>query len=63
MVENMDKTRAAIQHECGMLSFYMQGGLSLNDSYMLSGEQRQLLGKIIQKHYESMNPSKKGQMM
>jgi hypothetical protein len=46
-----------------MLSFYMQGGLSFNEAHLLSLEQRQILAKTIQKHYEAMDPNKKGGML
>jgi len=56
----MASNRAAIQHELGMLTFYMQGGISFNDAHMLSSEQRKMLSKVVQKHYEAMDPKKKG---
>jgi hypothetical protein len=59
----MERNRGSIQHECATLSFYMQGGLAFGDAFMLSTDQRELMGKIIQKHYESMNPNKKNQML
>jgi len=56
----MEKNRSAITSELAMLSFYMQGGLNFNESYMLSADQRRTLSKVIQKHYEAMDPKKKG---
>jgi hypothetical protein len=63
MLSIMDNNRQAIQKELAMLAFYMQGGLSFNESYMLSSDQRKMLSKVIQKHYESMDPKKKGGML
>jgi len=60
MLNTMDSNRAAINHELAMLSFYMQGGLGFNESHMLSSDQRKTLSKVIQKHYEAMDPKKKG---
>ena len=63
MLATMDKNRQAITHELAMLSFYMQGGLSFNDAHMLSSKQRSILAKVIEKHYEAMDPKKKGGML
>jgi len=59
----MEKNRKAITNELAMLSFYMQGGLSFSEAHMLSGEQRDILSKVITKHYEAMDPKKKGGML
>jgi len=63
MLNSMDNNRGAIQHECAMLSFYMQGGLSFNDAFILSADQRQSLGKVVKSHYEAMNGTKGKNMM
>jgi DNA polymerase III delta subunit len=63
MLEIMENNRRAIEHELAMLSFYMQGGLGFNEAHMLSADQRKMLSKVIQKHYESMDPKKKGGML
>ena len=63
MLSIMDNNRQAIQQELAMLAFYMQGGLSFNEAYMLSSDQRKMLSKVIQKHYESMDPKKKGGLL
>lgn len=51
----MERNRKAIQNEIATLAFYMQGGLSYNDAFMLSAEQRMIMSKIIEKHYEAMS--------
>jgi hypothetical protein len=63
MLTVMDNNRKAITHELAMLSFYMQGGLSFNDAHMLSSLQRIELSKVIEKHYEAMDPKRKGGML
>ena len=63
MLSIMDNNRQAIQQELAMLAFYMQGGLGFNEAHMLSADQRKMLSKVIQKHYESMDPKKKGGML
>lgn len=59
----MENNRHAIEQELAMLAFYMQGGLGFNEAHMLSADQRKMLSKVIQKHYESMDPKKKGGML
>ena len=63
MLETMDSNRKAITQEVGTLTFYMQGGLSFDDAHQLSAEQRKILGKVIEKHYSSMNPQKGGNLI
>ena len=63
MLEKMEQNRKAITNELATLAFYMQGGLTFNDAHMLSYEQRVILSKVIEKHYEAMDPKKKGGML
>lgn len=58
MIETMERNRKAIMTEVSTLTFYMQGGLDYNDSYMLSGEQREIMAKVIEKHFEAVSGSK-----
>ena len=51
----MERNRNAVQQEVATLSFYMQGGLDYNDAFLLSAEQRSIMSKIIEKHYEAMS--------
>ena len=51
----MERNRKAMQHELGTLAFYMQGGLTYEDAYLLNAEQRRTLSKIIEKHYDAVN--------
>jgi hypothetical protein len=53
MLTGMERNRKAIQQEVATLAFYMQGGLDYNDGFMLSAEQRSIMSKIIEKHYEA----------
>jgi hypothetical protein len=61
MLEMMDKNKSIIETDIATLTFYMQGGLDYNDAWMLTAPQRQKMIKVIEKHYEAMNPSKKQQ--
>lgn len=51
----MERNRKVITNELATLSFYMQGGLSFEDSHLLSSEQRSMLSKVIQKHFDAIN--------
>lgn len=51
----MERNRKAIQHEISMLVFYMQGGIDYDQAHLLSADQRRIMSKIIEKHYEAMN--------
>jgi len=51
----MERNRRAIQQEMATLAFYMQGGISYNDAFLLSAEQRMVMSKVIEKHYEAMS--------
>ena len=51
----MERNRKALTNEVATLAFYMQGGLDFNDAYLLSGEQRSIMSKVIEKHYEAVN--------
>lgn len=59
----MERNRRAVEHELGMLCFYMQGGLGFNEAHMLSADQRRMLSKIIEKHYEAMNGKDGGKLI
>ena len=59
MLAIMDKNRDAIETDIGTLVFYMQGGIDYNDAWLLTSSQRTKMAKIIERHYENMNGSKK----
>lgn len=58
MLTTMERNRNAIEHDLASISFYMQGGLSFSDAHMLTADQRKMMGKIIEKHYEAMSGQK-----
>ena len=51
----MERNRKAITKEMVTLSFYMQGGLGFEDAHLLSAEQRLIMSKVIQDHFDAMN--------
>ena len=56
----MEKNRTAITTELATLAFYMEGGLTFNDAYALSAEQRSVMSKVIEKHYNALNKKQGG---
>lgn len=58
----MDKNRDAVETDVATLVFYMQGGLDYNDAWLLTSAQRGRMAKIIEKHYEAMNGTKKNML-
>jgi len=58
----MAANRKLIETDIASLVFYMQGGLNYNDAWLLTVDQRKIMSKVIEKHYESMNPDKKAYM-
>lgn len=55
MLDQMEKNRAIVHNDIANLIFYMQGGVDINDAYCLSIQQRKIMNKVIEKHYEKMN--------
>lgn len=51
----MERNRKVILQELSKLSFYMQGGISFEDAYFLSTEQRLAMSKTIESHFEAMS--------
>jgi len=54
-LRGMEKDRRKIEKDIGTLVFYMQGGLSYRDAYMLSPEQFESLISTVTEHYEKQN--------
>jgi hypothetical protein len=51
-----------IEQDVNALVFHMQGGLDYDDAFLLTADQRRLMVKMIQKHYDDQNPNKKSQL-
>lgn len=58
MLETMEKNRNIVHSDIANLIFYMQGGVDVNDAYLLSIQQRKIMNKVIQNHYEAMQNKK-----
>jgi hypothetical protein len=62
MLAIMDKNRDAIETDVATLVFYMKGGVDYNDAWLLTSDQRRRMAKVIEKHYEAMNGTKKNML-
>ena len=56
------KNIGLIEQDVNALVFHMQGGLDYDDAFLLTADQRKLMAKMIQKHYDDQNPNKKPQL-
>jgi len=56
MLEIMSRNRKIIQDEIATLVYYMNGGLDYDDAWVLTSEQRKIMSRVIEKHYNAMNP-------
>ena len=53
----LDNETKAIRHEALKLAWFMRGGLSYEDSMMLSRQEREIIGKIIKEHLDTTKES------
>jgi hypothetical protein len=58
MLGGMNKNVIAVEKDIASLVYYMNGGLSYNDAWLLTSNQRKIMVKVIEDHYKAMNPSK-----
>jgi len=56
------KNQNMIEQDVNALVFHMQGGLDYDDAFLLTADQRRMMAKMIQKHYDDQNPNKKPQL-
>lgn len=62
MLNILSSNRDVIENDVNTLVYYMNGGLDYNDAWLLTSDQRKNMYKVIQRHFDSMNP-KKGSML
>lgn len=60
MLSTMERNRKILNDEIATITYYMNGGISYNDAWLLTFSQRKSLGNVIEKHYKAMDPNKKG---
>lgn len=52
LVKSYDNNTKAIKQELLKLSWYMRGGLDYNLAHLLTLEDREIIGKIVEEHLE-----------
>lgn len=62
MLERMEKNRKIIETDIATLVYYMNGGLGYNEAWVVPTDQRKIMSKVIQTHFDNMNPNKKNQL-
>jgi hypothetical protein len=58
-IEKMDRDSKALKKELFKMSWFMRGGLSFTEAYMLDYHDREIISKIIE---ENLEVSKESQM-
>ena len=62
LLDTMENNIKVIESNIASLVFYMGGGLNYNDAWLLTVQQREVMNKVIEKHYAAMNPDSKSFM-
>lgn len=57
IVDRIDKEAAELKHEVYKLCWYMRGSISVNEGFMLSYEDRNIIGDIIKENLETTKTS------
>jgi hypothetical protein len=57
MVKDIDRDTKAIKEELLKISWYMRGGISYSESHMLTYDERELVGKIIESNLSTTKES------
>jgi hypothetical protein len=57
LLESYDKESKAMREEVLRLCWWMRGGLTYEEAYMLSPQERELIGKIIDSNMEATKKS------
>ena len=57
MLEQMDKESRAYKEEALRFTWWMRGGISYNESMLLSAEERTIIGEIIKDNMEATKKS------
>jgi hypothetical protein len=59
MLAIMDKNRKIIEEDIATLVFYMKGGITYDDAWLLTTDQRKTMARVIERHFEKMNGGQK----
>ena len=57
-IDKMERESKALKQEIFKLSWFMRGGLSFTEAYMLDSQDREIIGKIIEDNLEMTKASK-----
>jgi hypothetical protein len=57
LIDSYDKDSKALRHELLKICWYMRGGVSYDDSMMLSFEDREIINRIIKDNLETTKES------
>lgn len=57
LLDNYDKESKALKEEILRLCWWMRGGLTYEEAYMLSPHEREIIGKIIESNMEATKKS------
>ena len=56
-VENLEKESKAIKSDLIKLCWFMRGGLSIDDAYSMSVEEREIVAEIVKENLETTKKS------
>jgi hypothetical protein len=56
-VEKLDKESKALKDDLFKMCWYMRGGITVDDAFVLSQEDREIIGKIIKENLETTKKS------
>ena len=62
MFKVMERNREVIESDIANLVFYMQGGISYDDAWLLTLKQRKIMINTIEKHYSAISGKNKSQL-
>ena len=57
IVKNMDQEAAAIKQNCLKLSWYMRGGITYDQTMMLSPDERRMISELAKENIETTKKS------
>jgi len=53
----MESWQKEIKHELTKICWYMRGGVSYNEAFMMSAEEREIIGSVIKENIETTKKS------
>jgi hypothetical protein len=62
MLDVLARNRKVVEEDIATLVYYMNGGLDYNDAWLLTNDQRKIMGHVIERHFKATNPSSKSQL-